>query len=443
MRKKAGISQEELGFQIGVSRQTVSKWELDNVKPTTENINRLCEYFNVSADYFFNDDDTQNYPLALVQAEPAEETAITIVSTEFAVNTGVCIIDVPEEFKSAKKPKGVLWIVATIISAFFGIMGLICGSIFVYLHFELSDGDDFVRTYDFDIIGIVIISLALLFIIAVVVLLVYRFKIKNFNLTKKLSALILAVALVASTAIALGVGFVPVTAKAETASSYILEYKYLEISVSEKVGKQWKFNITNPNPYEIDVYYNTKMCNSGDAKEWEGLKDVAKITLQAYGTTNVIVLTNGTAKHFGFSYINKEVNKRLINYPQASGSSIIHKYADLDYFSDCIQIDIIGAGWIVNFTNPTDRTVTIEYNKKMCNRTDAYKWGSSLQDIEIYVLGAGKTYQVTIPKNGTATGIAVSYGYGVNRYITVAYNIRPPYSTSFKTLIIPYVDNSK
>ncbi len=179
LRKKAGISQEELGFQIGVSRQTVSKWELDNVKPTTENINRLCEYFNVSADYFFNDDDTQNYPLALVQAEPAEETAITIVSTEFAVNTGVCIIDVPEEFKSAKKPKGVLWIVATIISAFFGIMGLICGSIFVYLHFELSDGDDFVRTYDFDIIGIVIISLALLFIIAVVVLLVYRFKIKS------------------------------------------------------------------------------------------------------------------------------------------------------------------------------------------------------------------------------------------------------------------------
>lgn len=266
-------------------------------------------------------------------------------------------------------------------------------------------------------------------------------KIKNFNLTKKLSALILAVALVASTAIALGVGFVPVSAKAETASSYILEYKYLEISVSEKVGKQWKFNITNPNPYEIDVYYNTKMCNSGDAREWEGLKDVAKITLQAYGTTNVIVLTNGTAKHFGFSYINKEVNKRLINYPQASGSSIIPKYADLNYFSDCIQIDIIGAGWIVNFTNPTNRTVTIEYNKKMCNRTDAYKWGSSLQDIEKYVLGAGKTYQVTIPKNGTATGIAVSYLYEhsnghKNRYITVAYNIRPPYSTSFKTLII-------
>lgn len=179
LRKKAGISQEELGFQIGVSRQTVSKWELDNVKPTTENINRLCEYFNVSADYFFNDDDTQNYPLALVQAESAEEAAITIVSTEFAVNTGVCIIDVPEEFKSAKKPKGVLWIVATIISAFFGIMGLICGSIFVYLHFELVGGDDFVRTYDFDIIGIVIISLALLFIVTVVVLLVYRFKIKS------------------------------------------------------------------------------------------------------------------------------------------------------------------------------------------------------------------------------------------------------------------------
>ena len=43
-------------------------------------------------------------------------------------------------------------------------------------------------------------------------------KIKNFNLTKKLSALILAVALVASTAIALGFGFKSVSASAATAN---------------------------------------------------------------------------------------------------------------------------------------------------------------------------------------------------------------------------------
>ena len=37
-RKKLGVSQEELGARLGVSRQAVSKWETDIASPDMENL---------------------------------------------------------------------------------------------------------------------------------------------------------------------------------------------------------------------------------------------------------------------------------------------------------------------------------------------------------------------------------------------------------------------
>lgn len=59
LRKEAGLSQEELAYQLGVSRQAISKWERDNGYPETEKIVRMSKLFNVSLDYLLDEEDTK------------------------------------------------------------------------------------------------------------------------------------------------------------------------------------------------------------------------------------------------------------------------------------------------------------------------------------------------------------------------------------------------
>lgn len=56
LRKKLGISQEQLAEQLGVSRQSVSKWESMQSMPDTAKIIQLAEIFGVSTDYLLKDD---------------------------------------------------------------------------------------------------------------------------------------------------------------------------------------------------------------------------------------------------------------------------------------------------------------------------------------------------------------------------------------------------
>ena len=51
LRKKSGLSQEELAEKLGVSRQSVSKWETGNVMPDIDKAVAMCELFGVSTDY--------------------------------------------------------------------------------------------------------------------------------------------------------------------------------------------------------------------------------------------------------------------------------------------------------------------------------------------------------------------------------------------------------
>lgn len=50
LRRGRGLSQEELAEQINVSRQAVSKWELDLSLPDIDNIVQLSRLFGISTD---------------------------------------------------------------------------------------------------------------------------------------------------------------------------------------------------------------------------------------------------------------------------------------------------------------------------------------------------------------------------------------------------------
>ena len=50
LRKQKGLSQEQLGDAIGVTRQTVSKWELGETSPDMDKLVALSELFGTSID---------------------------------------------------------------------------------------------------------------------------------------------------------------------------------------------------------------------------------------------------------------------------------------------------------------------------------------------------------------------------------------------------------
>lgn len=56
LRKQKGLSQEEFGNEINVSRQAVSKWENDEAKPDTDKIQEIVKKFGVSYEYLLNDE---------------------------------------------------------------------------------------------------------------------------------------------------------------------------------------------------------------------------------------------------------------------------------------------------------------------------------------------------------------------------------------------------
>ena len=56
LRKKNNLSQEELAEKVGVTRQTISKWELEETTPDINQAKKLSKIFNISLDELTNND---------------------------------------------------------------------------------------------------------------------------------------------------------------------------------------------------------------------------------------------------------------------------------------------------------------------------------------------------------------------------------------------------
>lgn len=60
LRRERGMSQEELGHALGVSRQAVQKWEAGTSRPDLDNLTALAQCFSVSLDYLVLGEESQS-----------------------------------------------------------------------------------------------------------------------------------------------------------------------------------------------------------------------------------------------------------------------------------------------------------------------------------------------------------------------------------------------
>lgn len=72
LRKLKGITQEKLADTVGVSRQSVSKWETGDAFPETEKIMQLCDIFGIPMDVLMRGD-AENYVTGLSEEKGANE----------------------------------------------------------------------------------------------------------------------------------------------------------------------------------------------------------------------------------------------------------------------------------------------------------------------------------------------------------------------------------
>ena len=71
LRKKNGLSQEQLAAKLGLSRQAVSKWERAEASPDTDNLICLAKLYGVSLDDLLNTDE----PVEDIAREQEEKRA--------------------------------------------------------------------------------------------------------------------------------------------------------------------------------------------------------------------------------------------------------------------------------------------------------------------------------------------------------------------------------
>jgi len=77
LRKKGGLSQEQLAEQLGVSRQAVSKWESGKAIPESDTLVSISEYFHVTLDYLMKEND-----IADLESEPVVSMNNEMPSTD-------------------------------------------------------------------------------------------------------------------------------------------------------------------------------------------------------------------------------------------------------------------------------------------------------------------------------------------------------------------------
>lgn len=91
LRKKQGLSQEELGEKIDVTRQTISNWELGETNPNPDQLKLLSKELNISIDELLDNDIKSILEEKVSNTEKLSSTILTLLKF-FLLMIGIGII---------------------------------------------------------------------------------------------------------------------------------------------------------------------------------------------------------------------------------------------------------------------------------------------------------------------------------------------------------------
>lgn len=92
LRKKEGLSQEELGYKLNVTRQTVSKWELGQTTPEMEKLVEMSKIFNISVDELVNESEVVVNQSTIIEDQPIIEEKTSKGNKAIFVIVGALIV---------------------------------------------------------------------------------------------------------------------------------------------------------------------------------------------------------------------------------------------------------------------------------------------------------------------------------------------------------------
>lgn len=94
LRKSKGLSQDELGAKLGVSRQTISKWELAQSYPDFQRLVLISDYFGLSLDALMKDIEIQDVREKNLHDKQLHAIYNDVKNTKSAVNTVINVLAV-------------------------------------------------------------------------------------------------------------------------------------------------------------------------------------------------------------------------------------------------------------------------------------------------------------------------------------------------------------
>ena len=94
LRKKNGLSQEQLGEKINVTRQTISNWELGETAPNPEQLKLLSQSLNISIDELLDNSVTGSIKEKIINIEKTTNIGIKVMKFLGIAFSVMLIIDV-------------------------------------------------------------------------------------------------------------------------------------------------------------------------------------------------------------------------------------------------------------------------------------------------------------------------------------------------------------